>query len=409
MSKEMHREKITSTNISSSVDVQENQIIGFNKSSSLNYSFRVYKDDKCGYYYYMGQISDEEGYKNAEKNLELNRPYPFEIEGGVRHRDKLETLPTDAELMNITKRCLSYLKKNFPDYTFAGAAATIIHTMKQENDVGMDYSTRDGHTSIQFEFKHKDSKDISDGYFTYNDRKFKMSKFKKIASGWLSSFNKMVEMPEECIIMDQYYGYTGKLKDALDVEKLKLGTSILTDKIGTKTFADNLTVFHDTSDKESWMNAFWDGDGTVPHKDKVYFIKNGKILRGYADKKTAKKYKVKPVPGSAYINYADIPGNGGINLSLKIENKTAKELLNGRLAIIPIQSSGGGFKEKGEYTMPVQIGLLTDGEKILGRVPPFTISTNMFDMFGKDYIGVAKRNELYNNKVLLFKAQKGNL
>ena len=96
-------------------------------------------------------------------------------------------------------------------------------------------------------------------------------------------------------------------------------------------------------------------------------------------------------------------------MSLKIGNKTAKELLNGRLAIIPIQSCGGGFKEKGEYTMPVQIGLLTDGERILGRVPPFTISTNMFDMFGKDYIGVAKLNKLFNDKCILFKVEAGKL
>ena len=60
--------------------------------------------------------------------------------------------------------------------------------------------------------------------------------------------------------------------------------------------------------------------------------------------------------------------------------------------------------------MPVQIGLLTDGEKILGRVPPFTISTNMFDMFGKDFIGVAKYNkEIFNDKVMLFKCQVGKL
>ena len=60
--------------------------------------------------------------------------------------------------------------------------------------------------------------------------------------------------------------------------------------------------------------------------------------------------------------------------------------------------------------MPVQIGLLTDGEKILGRVPPFTIVSNLFDMFGKDFIGIAKYNkEIFNDKVMIFRCQKGNL
>lgn len=409
MSKELHKEKITNTFIESSVDVVENEITGFNKTNTLSYSFRVYKDDFCGYYYYKGQMSDEEGYKNAEKNLELKRPYPFEIESGVRHRDKVEFIPEDPELMVITKKCFAYLKKTYPDYTFSGGAGTKIFKMSQENDVGMDYSARDGHTSVSVSFKHKDSKDISDGYFVYNDRQFKISKFKKIADGWLKNFNKTVEMPDECIIMNQYYGLTGKLKESLDVERIKLGTSLLTGKIGQQIFSEDLTVMHNVSDKDSWMSLFWDGDGCVPKGDKVYFIKNGKVLRGYADKKTAKKYKVKSVPGSAYTDFSDIPGNGNINMNLKIGKKSAKEILNGRLAIIPIQSSGGGFKEKGEYTMPVQIGLLTDGEQILGRVPPFTISTNMFDMFGKDFLGVAKSNPIFNDKVMLFKTQVGKL
>ena len=78
-------------------------------------------------------------------------------------------------------------------------------------------------------------------------------------------------------------------------------------------------------------------------------------------------YNVKTT-GNEGINYCDIPSGYHNSMSLKIGKKFAKELLNGRLAIIPVQASGGGFKEKGDYTMPVQIGLLTDGEKILGRV-----------------------------------------
>jgi len=409
MSKELVKEKIVNINTSSNVDVKENEITGFNKVSSLNYSFRVYKDDLCGYYYYQGKISDEEGYKQAEKNLELKRPYPFEIETGSRHRDKVEVIPTDAELMAITKKCFAYLKKNYPDFTFEGGAGTQITETTQTNTKGMNYSNRDGHTQIAVSFKHKDSKDISDGFFTYNDRKFKMSMFKKLADGWLCNFTKEVEMPKECIILDQYYGYTGKLKQSLDAEQLKLKTSLLTGKVGQKIFHEDFTVMHNVCDEDTWMSNFWDGDGCVPKGDKVYFIKNGKVLRGFADKKTAKKYHVKHIPGSAYTDYVDIPGNGNINMNLKIGKKSAKELLDGRLAIIPIQSSGGGFKEKGEYTMPIQIGLLTDGEKILGRVPPFTVSSNMFDMFGKDFIGVAKKNPIYNDKVILFKAEVGKL
>ena len=46
-------------------------------------------------------MSDEEGFSRAEKNLALKRPYPFELEEGVRHRDKTEVVISDKEFNNF--------------------------------------------------------------------------------------------------------------------------------------------------------------------------------------------------------------------------------------------------------------------------------------------------------------------
>ena len=405
----MTTEKITNINIESNAKIVENQVVSFDKVNALNNSFRVYKDGIAGIYFHQGKISDEEGYAKAEKNLELQRPYPFELETGVRSRDKTEKPLTDEEILQVANKAIKYLKKKYPDYTFGGNVYSHHWEEHRENSKGMDFTAKDANCGINIEFKHKNSKDISDGYISFTQRTLKPRTFYKIADNILENFTKEVPMPEECIIIDKYYNYTGKLRESLSLEKLKTGTSLLCGKIGQKVFSDDLTVFHDVSDKNSWCNAFWDGDGVVCKNDKVTFIKNGKVLRGYCGKKDAKKYHVKTT-GNEGFDYSDIPGGSFNTMTLKIGKKSAKELLNGRLAIIPIQSSGGGFKEKGEYTMPVQIGLLTDGEKILGRVPPFTISTNMFDMFGKDFIGIAKFNkEIFNDKVILFKCEKGKL
>ena len=63
----------------------------------------------------------------------------------------------------------------------------------------------------------------------------------------------------------------------------------------------------------------------------------------------------------------------------------------------------------GDFAMPVQCALLSDGEKILGKLPPFTMSSNLFDMFGKDFIGVGCDNPIYNDKQILFRVKKGNI
>lgn len=405
----MTTEKITGINVKSSAKIVENQIVSFDKINGESCSFRVYKDGIAGIYYHQGKISDEEGYAKAEKNLELMRPYPFELETGVRSRDKTEKPLTDEEVMTTAAKVLKYLRKKYPDYTFGGNVYSNHWAEKRENSAGMKYECKDANCGINIEFKHKDSKDISDGYISFTQRTLRPRAFYKIADNILENFTKEVPMPEECIIIDKYYGYTSLLRSSLDLENLKNGTSLLSGKVGQKVFSEELTVVHDVSDKNSWCSTFWDGDGVVCKGDKVTFIRDGKILRGYCGKKNAKKYGVKTT-GNEGDNYSDIPTGSFNTMTLKIGKKSAKELLNGRLAIIPIQSFGGGFKEKGEYTMPVQIGLLTDGEKILGRVPPFTISSNMFDMFGKDFIGIAKFNkEIFNDKVMLFKCETGNL
>lgn len=405
----MEKEKFTSKSYNANVSIVENQLTSFDITNATETSFRVYKDGLAGIHYQQGKMSDEEGFAKAEKNLELKRPYPFEIETGKRSRDKTEKPLSDEEIMDTAKKILKYLRKKHPDYTYSGRVTTHIWEETAENSKGMNYKAKDAYSNAGIEFKHKDSKDISDGYIDFSQRTFKLRHFYKIADNILDNFTKQVPMPEECIIIDKYYGYTGKLRESLTLENLKTGTSLLTGKIGQQIFSKDLTVTHDVSDKTTWMNSFWDGEGVVCKGDKVTFIKEGKVIRGFCDKAKAKKYKVKTT-GNAGGNYADIPSGNFCTMTLKPGKKSAKEMLNGKLAIIPIQSSGGGFKEQGEYTMPVQIGLLTDGEKILGRVPPFTISTNMFDMFGKDFIGISKYNkEIFNDKVMIFKCQAGKL
>ena len=99
----MQKEKYITQTVYSTVKIEENQIVSFNKVDHLSTSFRVYKDGFVGVHYQQGKISDKEGYAIAEKNLELQRPYPFKLEGGKRSRDKKRKILSDAELMAKAK------------------------------------------------------------------------------------------------------------------------------------------------------------------------------------------------------------------------------------------------------------------------------------------------------------------
>ena len=405
----MKKEKYINTGIYSEVKIVENEIVSFNKYDKTTTSFRVYKDGFVGVHFQQGKMTDKEGFGKAEANLALKRQYPFELEGGVRELDKTEKLLTDEELMKRARAELSYLRKAHPDFTFSGSFFSNLYCEQQKNSAGMNYSVRDGHNGVSICFKHKDSKDIDDGYFNMNMRNgFSSKKFRAMADNYLSNFTKQVELPKELIIMMPEWNLNGKLKDSLNAEKLALGTSLLSGKLGEKVFADGLTIYHDVTKKNIWMSTFWDADGIVHKGDKLCYIKNGKVLRGFADKRIAAKYGIE-CTGSAYCNYSDIPNNGWVNFRITPLKKTPKEILDGRLAVLPVQFNGGGFSDTGDYAMPVQMAYLTDGEKILGRLPPFTMRSNLFDIFGKDFLGVSKYTDIWNKGMMLVKMEAGKL
>ena len=281
----MQKEKYTSTTVYSEVSVEESKIVSFNKYDKTVRSFRVYEDGFVGIHYQQGEMSDKEGYEKAQKNLELKRPYPFELIGGAKEIDKTEKILSDADLMKKARRELAWLNRTYPDFTYNGNVFSQKCMQAQENSAGMNYVSTDGYNGIGFSFKHKDSKDISDGYFSINMRTYSSTKFRRMADNYLANYTKIVELPEDLIIMMPDWEFSGQLIGELNAEKLALGTSLLTGKGGQKVFADGLTVCHNVAKKNLWMDTFWDAEGFVPKSGQVCYIRNGKILRGYADRR----------------------------------------------------------------------------------------------------------------------------
>lgn len=403
------KEKYVREELVSRIKYEESKLLSFHRSNSVSNSFRIHRDGMVGVHYQVGEMSDEEGFALAEENLkERPRPYPFELETGKRNRDKTERQVTDKELLDIAKECMAYLCETYPQFVYSvnfdQTKATDICT----NDKGMEYINTDCAVNVSVVFKHVESKDIMDGTFSFSLRDFDKEIFTKMADNYLANYEKEAELPEEIIIDTQYYGFIGVLNSNLDGESIALKTSLLSDKIGEKVFSEEFTLLHDVSDEECWFNRFWDGDGCVTENDRRIFIDKGVVVSGYADKKNAKKYGI-PHTCNAYRDFADIPGAGGLNLRIARSEKTIKELLNGRYCVIPVMYSGGGFADNGDYTMPIQCAMLSDGEKILGKLPPFTMVSSMYDMFGKDFIGVGSDNPIFNDKQILFRVKKGNI
>ena len=396
------KEKLSYISTHSTVDFEENKIVSFQKKVAPEYSFRVYRDGFVGVHYQVGEMSDEEGYKRAEQNLALMRPYPYPLATGKRKRNKCERVLSDRELLDIAKEALAHITEKYPQFTLSGSFYQETDTHLRTNDNGLDFENTDSSVHVNISYKHKDSKDITDGYFDIGQRDFTFEKLYDMADNYLGSYETKVDFPEEAILQSQYYEYISKIRGCLDAESLALGTSLFTGKLGQKLFSEDFTLIDDWSDEECWHYTFWDGEGYVRENDRRVFIDKGVPLLGYSDRRVAEKYDV-PYTGNAWNSFSDIPYNGKTNLLIKRSPKTTKELLDGKLTIVLDNYSGGGFNEKGDYVMPVHHAFLCDGEKFLGSLPPFTFSSNMFDMFGKDFIGVGSDQPVFNDKSVLMK------
>ena len=400
-------EKHSAHEITSCITYEENKPKSFDRSNTVESSYRVYEDGKAGIFYHAGQMDDEEGFRLATADKERLRPYPFTPEaGGKRDRSKVESTFTDREVMETAEACMKYLTEHYPQFTFAGSVDSRWLRQTMSNDLGTDYSNTDFAVGVGFRFKHKDSLEMIDGGFGFNLRKMDDGTvFRNMADLYLGSYETLAELPDEIIIDEQYYDLTGMLAAELNAENLALGSSRLAGKVGEKIFSDDFTLEHDMTDKEAWFTRFWDGEGCVIPEEKLVLVENGVIKTGYSDKRVAEKYNV-PHTRTAYHNYSDLPGPGGLNLRIKRSEKTVKELLNGRLAVIPLQFTGSDMDAKGDMTVVISKALLWDGDKVLGRLPEFRAKTNFFDIFGKDYIGVGSDDPIYHDKQILYRIYK---
>ena len=85
------KEKHSTRRTLSKMSYEENKPKAFERTNSVESSYRVYEDGKVGICYNIGEIGDEEGFARAQADPERARPYPFTPEaGGTRKRDKSE-------------------------------------------------------------------------------------------------------------------------------------------------------------------------------------------------------------------------------------------------------------------------------------------------------------------------------
>jgi len=181
--------------------------------------------------------------------------------------------------------------------------------------------------------------------------------------------------------------FTMKFLTDLEGNTFGSGASLFSEKSGEKLFDEKFSLIVNR-DAEKQYSTFFDGEGTVLPQDHFALIENGVLKSPYTTKRIANQYGY-ALTGSASMGYDSTPSVTAESILIKKSDKTLKELLGGRKAILASMASGGDFTPQGEYASPIQVAYFYDGENYLGRLPQLSMSSNVYDMFGKDFIGVS--------------------
>jgi PmbA protein len=364
---------------------------------------RLYDNGIIGIAGTLGEPT-EETWELANNNLKKHIPYEHEpCSNKVLVKDLRQQHISSEEFILQAEELMGHLRAEFPNFIFSNKIKLTEVEEVLQNDSGTELKFIDSEVSVVLIIKHVDSANIYDTFIVGNERTFDGNAILRDARMQLNVFNIEAKLPkgEYLPVIVSLFNVGRKVIESLNGERLGRGTSIFKDKIGTKTFHEDFSLYAYRGE-EAILSSFFDNEGSTLENEQIALIEDGVILRGYTDKKTAKEFGV-PNTASAGGNYDEVPGLSGVSLSIKPCKKNLEHLIEGKTAVYVVIMSGGDCTNEGDFASPVQMSYLMKDGKLVGRLPEFSVSGNIYDIFGKDYIGYSSDKSYFGDHALVTK------
>ena len=388
----MIKEKLTIKTEETSINLSQTMIESVRKKNITKTGFRVYDDDKIGVTGAIGKYDEQEMWGKAKDKLSLTIEYPYEATG---KQEKNEELACDIQdgvaFTREIEEMLKVLREKQPDFIFSNKINLTTNQTALENDLGLNLNSRISKISSSVIIKEKSSKDLADAFVGFEGAKWDKDEFIRLVDMTCSGLKKDADIENgvhKVVILPMMCDFLGKMYTELHGLKFGTGGSLFSGKTGEKLFSDNFTLFQSRANEDGNFSPFFDVEGTINAGNRFPLIENGVLKTPYTDKKTAAQYNLTHT-GSAGGEYDSVPTLSPTPLVIEKSNQTLKELLDGEEAIFVLMASGGDFTPEGKYATPVQTSFLYDGEQFIGRLPQLNLTSNIYDMFGKDFFGVS--------------------
>ena len=388
------KEILTEQSNELTLTILSNEIKSVFTKNTAKTACRIYKEGKIGIAGCVGETDINQLYKKAEQNLEYQIDYPVEPTKNIEsHIKKDDCKITNHEFYCEIEKILKELSRLHPDYIISNDVFLLQYEYSMKNELGMNLSYSDKNIMTALIMKQKNSSEDDNTYFLTKSRNLESNKIIEAFSELMTAHSKLLTLPQEPLPLILDDGLVTQIFNTeLRADILGTGSSLFQDQLGKEIFSSSFSLILNNDPLETNGSNF-DMEGVITPENLSCLIKDGVIIRPYSDKRTSKLYGYENT-GCAHGDYDSVPTLGMANIIIQPGEKTIKELLNGQLGILVYLASGGGFTPDGNFATTVQLSYLTDGEKLLGRLPKFVIKSYVYDIFGKDFIGMSK-NKLY--------------
>jgi len=389
----MIKETVCITEKKTELTVTNSKISAVMRSNIQKTGIRLYDNGCLGIAGAIGAYDEDELIKNAGHMLKFKLPYEGRPTSGVRRSLDLSgrLTVTDNEFVEFSGKLMGALEDRYPKFIFSHKLCLIETEESLVNDAGTKLMQKDKRVEFVLILKQRDSKNFEDGFSAVVSREMDFDVVIKELSWICEAYEKKADFSEvnEKIPVVLLGGeeFLQKFMTDLEGNEFGSGASMFSGKTGEKLFDDKFSLIINR-DTDGTFNRFYDGEGTVLPRDRFTLIENGVLKAPYTTKKIALQYDL-PLTGSASFIYDSVPAASEQGIAVARGDKTLKELLGGRKAIYAVAAAGGDFTQQGEYASPIQTAYLYDGENYLGRLPQLSMSSNVNDMFGKDFIGAS--------------------
>jgi PmbA protein len=171
----------------------------------------------------------------------------------------------------------------------------------------------------------------------------------------------------------------GHFSGAIAGSSVARKTSFLQDKLGTRLFADGVTVIDDPLRQRGLRSRPFDAEGVrVGRRD---LITNGVLTTWIAESASARQLGIEPT-GHAARGVGGAPSASPSNLYMAAGTRTREELLAAfPEAVLIIELIGQGVNGvTGDYSRGA-VGFMVRGGEIAEPVAEITIASNLIDMF----------------------------